>query len=98
MTTRRRVVVLPQVFDRLDDLLPQERSPSGRPSAADFVLHDLTAMIDPLADDFERSTAAIPGSSIRVLVASGITVSYFAVYARLERDTVEVYSISIDEQ
>ena len=47
--TRRRVVVLPQFFDRLDQLLPDERSASGEPSTADFVLHDLTAIIDTLA-------------------------------------------------
>jgi len=58
--TGHSVVALPQFFDRLDQLLPDERSASGEPSTADFVLHDLTASIDTLAEDYEGTTIPAP--------------------------------------
>lgn len=99
MTSRRRVVVLPGFFDRLDDLLPAERTAAGHPSTADFALHDLTAMIDTLADDYEGSTLPVPDTDVRVLVTAGMTVSYVAIYVRLRVDgTVEVLSLDLDDR
>ncbi len=99
MTSRRRVVVLPEFFDRLDELLPAERTAAGRPSTADFALHDVTAIIDTLADDYEGSTLPVPGTDIRVLVTAGMMVSYVAIYVRLRvDDTVEVLSLDLDER
>ena len=97
--TRRQVVVLPEFFDHLDQLLPAERSPAGTPSTADFALHDLTAIIDTLAAEFATSTLPVPGTDVRVLIAAGMTVSFVAIYAR-ERDdgTIEVISLDLDER
>ncbi len=97
--TRRQVVVLAEFFDRLDELLPAERSPSGRPSTADFALHDLTAVIDTLAEEYESRTMAVPDTDVRVLVTAGMTVSFVAIYVR-ERDdrTIEVISLDLDER
>jgi len=98
VTSRRRVVVLPEFFDRLDELLPAERTATGRPSTADFALHDLTAIIDTFADDYEGSTMAVPGTDTRLLVTAGMTVNYAAIYARLRPDdTVEILSLDLDE-
>jgi len=99
VTPRRRVVVLPEFFDRLDELLPAERTETGRPSTADFVLHDLTAIIDTLADDYEGSTLPVPSTDTHLLVTAGMTVSYVAIYVRLRtEDTVEVLSLDLDER
>ncbi|MCP3853174.1 MAG: hypothetical protein GY698_00375 [Actinomycetia bacterium] len=99
MTSRRRVVVLPEFFDQLDEFLPAERTATGRPSTADFALHDLTAIIDTLADDYGGSTLSVPGTETRALVTAGMTVSYVAIYVRLRADdTVEVLSLDLDER
>lgn len=95
--TRRRVVVLPQFFDRLDELLPAERTASGGPSTADFVLHDLTAIIDTLADDYEETTMAAPDTHVRVMVTAGMTVPFVAIYVDLRPDdTIEIISLDLD--
>lgn len=99
MTSRRRVVVLPEFVDRLDELLPAERTATGRPSTADFALHDLTAIIDTLADDYEGATLPVPGTDTRVLVTAEMTATCIAVYMRLRADgTVEVLSLDLDER
>ena len=61
VSARRHVVVLPEFFDRLDDLLPAERTADGTPSTADFVLHELTSIVETLAEDYEGVTTPIPG-------------------------------------
>jgi len=48
--------VAPFFFDRLDQLLPAERSPT---STADFLLHELPPLIDLLAVDYEATTLAV---------------------------------------
>ena len=98
MTERRPVVALPQFFDRLDELLPTERSASGRPSSTDFLLHELPAIIDALAENYEASTMPVPGIEDRVLVTGGLTVEYVAVYVGLEGRTVQLYWVDIEPQ
>ncbi len=95
--TRRQVRVTPPFFDRLDELLPSERGPDGTPSATDFLLHDLPAIIDLLADDFMRHTSPVAEDpEIRVLIAAGPLVPYVAVYAVLAADdAVEVIFVEI---
>lgn len=95
--TRFRVVVRPEFFERLDELLPQERTPQGDPSTADFLLHDLTAIIDTLAGEFPNRTLPVDGTDIRVLVVAGMTLPFVAIYVReVDSTTVEVLSIDID--
>ena len=95
--TRRRVVVLPQFFDRLDRLLPHEPSASGNPSTADFVLHDLTAILDTLAEDYEGTTIPAPDTHIRIMITTGMTVPFVAVYVELRPDeTIEIISVDLD--
>jgi hypothetical protein len=48
VSARRQVRVAPSFFDRLDELLPAERSPTGVPSTADFLLHEIPPLIDLL--------------------------------------------------
>lgn len=95
---RREVRISEQFFARLDDLLPPERSADGRPSATDFLLHELPNVIDELADDFVGST--LPSGyddEIRVLVANGLLVKAFVIYAVLDgADVVDVFYLDID--
>ncbi len=85
------MIVLPLFFDRLDVLLPSERGPDGMPSTADFVLHELTHVVEALADDFIGATSPLPDSDTRVLVATGLLVGAMAIYVRENsRGAVEV--------
>lgn len=96
--SRRRVVVRPEFFERLDELLPEERTPAGDPSTADFVLHDLTAAIDAVAEDFESTTLPVEGSDVRVFVFAGMTIPYVAIYVReLNESTVEVLTLDVEQ-
>ncbi len=95
--TRRRFTVLPAFFDRLDQLLPSERADSGIPSATDFIVYDLSPILDALAEDYENETMPLPGTSERVVVTSGITARFVAITVRLgPDDRIEVVSIELD--
>lgn len=94
----RQVTVTDDFFDRLEILLPAERVGEGVPSRTDFLMYELPAIIDQLADDLEVVTSpASPGSTLRVYVSAGIMVDFLAVYARLVNDVVEVVWLSIDQ-
>ena len=56
MNPRRAVRVTESFFDRLDELLTADRTVAGGPSATDFLLHEMPAIIDSLALAFEAST------------------------------------------
>jgi hypothetical protein len=62
MTSRRIVRVVQEFFDRLDDLLPAERSATGAPSTTDFLLHDLPPVIDVLALNYDTVTTPVPSA------------------------------------
>lgn len=96
---RRRVIVLETFFDYLEAVLPSERGADGSPSITDFIEFDLMGVIDALAEDYEGTTTEIPGlPGYRVLIRSGSTVSYLAVYVRLSAgDIVEVIDFEIDD-
>ncbi|MCA1697254.1 MAG: hypothetical protein LC749_22470 [Actinobacteria bacterium] len=99
MSGRRQVRVAPSFFDRLDDLLPEDRSATGVPSTADFLLHEMPPLIDLLALDYDAATlevAEVPG--IRVLIAAGVLVAHVALYAVLaDDDAVEIIYLEIDD-
>ena len=81
----------PQFFERLDELLPADRSPEGAPSAADFLLYDLPRIRDQLAADFEGNTLAAEDDPVRVWVGSGVVVTNVALFAYIaDDDSVEV--------
>jgi hypothetical protein len=96
---RRQVRVTQSFFDRLDELLPDERGADATPSTADFLLHEIPAIIDRLAEDFEGSTlnvAAVP--DVRVLIVAGVLIPYVAVYAVLAPDdAVEIIYLDVDQ-
>lgn len=100
MTERRQVRVAPSFFDRLDELLPEERSASGVPSTADFLLHEMPPLIDLLALDYEATTLEVkdvPG--VRVLIAAGVLVARLALYIVLAGDgAVEIIYLEMDDE
>ena len=59
MTSRRNVRVAEHFFDQLDELLPDERSPSGLASTTDFLPYELPPIIERLAVDYEDSTLPV---------------------------------------
>ena len=95
--SRRQVRVAASFFDRLDELLPPERTGTGSPSATDFLMRELPAIIDRLATSYETSTLPMMGGSeIRVIIAAGVLVDYVAVYAVLaDDDAVEVIYLEL---
>lgn len=98
MSQRRQVRVAPSFFDRLDELLPEERSAAGVASTADFLLHEIPPLIDLLAEDYEGTTLAVPDvPGVRVLVATGVLVAHLALYVILADDgAVEIIYLEID--
>lgn len=95
MSGRRQVRVAPSFFDRLDELLPEERSAVGVPSTADFLLHELPTLIDVLALDYEQATLAVKGvPEVRVLIATGLLVARLALYVVLGVDDASRSSTS----
>lgn len=83
-------------FDRLDTLLPNERSVDGTPSATDFLVFDLPPIRDRLARNFEGETLPTVEPSIRVCIG-GVLLRYVALFAQLGADgSVEVVWLSLD--
>ena len=98
MATRRQVRVTQSFFDRLDALFPPERGASGEPSATDFLLHEVPAIIDRLADAFESSTTPVDDDPrVRMLITAGVLVEFIAVYVVLASDdAVEIFYLEVD--
>jgi hypothetical protein len=97
---RRQVRVAPSFFDRLDELLPEERSATGVPSTADFLLHEMAPLIDLLAVDYEAATLEVKDvPEVRVLIATGVLVAHLALYVVLADDNaVEIIYLEIDDE
>jgi hypothetical protein len=85
--TRRQVRATQSFFDRLDTLLPQERTADGTPSTADFLFREMPRIVDRLADDYERNTTVVPAApGVRVLISRGVFVPFILVYSALAPD------------
>jgi hypothetical protein len=99
LSERRQVRVSPSFFDRLDQLLPAERSASGAPSTADFLLHEIPPLIDVLAMDYDTTTLAVDGvPGVRVLIAAGVLVPYLALFTLVTSDgAIEIIYLEIDD-
>jgi len=95
--TERLVCFTEQFFDRLDLLLPNERGADGTPSVTDFLLLDLPRVRDALVSDYEGSTLPTEEPDVRVLIAAGVLVDRYAIYATCEDNTVDVFWLVFDE-
>ena len=96
---RRVVRVSAAFFDQLDELLGAERGPAGEPSATDFVVIELPAVVERFATDFESLPEMIDGAPAgRMLIAPGLLVRAFAVFGILVTDgSIELVGITIEE-
>ena len=85
-------------WDDLHRQLGAERGPGGEPSRIDFELHDLVTIFEVLTTRWDELPQFIPGrADYRVLIARGVLVRAYSVYAGLTRDgAVELLSLEID--
>lgn len=99
MPADRRVVrVSPAFFDHLDEQLGSTRGKAGKPSATDFLVLDLPAIVERFATDFEGLPEFVEGfGTARVLVATSQLARAVAVYGVLDADgTIELIGVEID--
>lgn len=99
MAADRRVVRVSQAFfDQLDEQLPSERGPEGDPSATDFVVIELSAVVERFASGFDNLPEVIEGApGARMLIAPGLLVRVFAVFGVLMIDgSVELVGITLE--
>ena len=94
--TERSVRFTQSFFDRLDELLPAERSADGAPSASDFIVFEVPAIRDRLASDAMGTTLPLDRPLMRVSVTSGVLVNRIAVYALVADDEVVVFDLDLD--
>jgi hypothetical protein len=100
MAADRRIVrVSSAFFDQLDEQLRAERSDNGEPSATDFVVIELPAVIERFATDFESLPEIIDGApGGRMLIAPGLLVRAFAVYGLLVAGgSIDLVGITIEQ-
>lgn len=95
---RRSVRVTDAFFEQLDEQLGPDRGPSGEPSATDFLVIELPAVVDRFATDFDSLPEIIEGFSAgRMLIVPGLLVRAFAVYGLLiADDAIEVIGVELD--
>ena len=98
MTARREVRATDEFFDDLDRQLGDERGQEGEPSATDFLLMDLPAIIEQFAERFDDLLEVVPGEpTVRVVVGAGILVRAVVVYGvELSDGVVELVGVEID--
>ena len=96
--SRREVRATQAFFEALDAQLGDERGPNGEPSAADFQSHELFAIVDRFAEEWERLPELISGRlDYRVFIGSGMVVQAFVVTGQLASDgAVELIGIEVD--
>lgn len=96
--SRRAVRATPAFFEDLDRQLSATRGPNGEPSVNDFQTLELLRIVEAFATGFGHLPELIPGRpDYRVLVASGLLVSRFAVIGQLASDgAVELAQLDLD--
>lgn len=96
MAIERRVRFTEEFFDRLDELLPEERSADGTPSATDFLVFELPSIRDRLAADALDATLMTERSSVRIGITSGVLVDRIALYMLVGSTEVVVFDLDLD--
>jgi hypothetical protein len=95
---RRIVRASPAFFVDLDRQLGSDRGPHGEPSATDFLVIELPAIVEQFAIGFDSLPEAVEGvAEARMVIGTGGLVRAFAVYGLLmSDDSVELIGIEID--
>jgi hypothetical protein len=96
--TRRIVRASAAFFDDLDRQLGPDRGLRGEPSATDFLVIEVPAIVEQFATDFESLPEAVEGvAEARMVIGTGRLVRAFAVYGLLMGDdSIELIGIEID--
>lgn len=98
MNHRRTVRTSPAFFQQLDIQLGDTRGPNGEPSATDFLVFELPAIVEAFATRFDDLPEAVEGvPDARMAIGTGKLVRAFAVYGLLMADdSVELIGVEID--
>jgi len=81
MTDRREVRVAESFFEDLDLQLGGERGPNGEPSATDFLVVDLPAVVEVFVTEFDSLPETIGGvGSMRMFIGTSALAYAFVVY------------------
>lgn len=98
MSDRRRVRVTAALFEQLDDQLSPDRGPKGEPSATDFIVLELPAIVERFSTGFDDLPEVVEGlPSARMLIAPGLLVECFVVYGVLAVDkAIDLIGVTFD--
>ena len=94
--TDRTVRFTESFFDRLEELLPNERGADGTPSITDFISLEIPSIRDRLALDAMNATLPTALPDVRVCISAGNLVRGFVAYVTIGDHDVEGFHISFD--
>jgi hypothetical protein len=97
--SRRVVRFTPEFFVLLDEQLPNERGPNGKPTTAEFAANDLMTIIERFATRWDDLPMPIWGRpDYRMLITTSRLVPFVSVYGQLSPvdGAVELVDIDID--
>ena len=98
MSRRREVRVTDSFFAEVDNQFGLERGPAGEPSATDFIVVDLPAIVEQFAsafDELPEATDAIP--SMRMFIGSGTLAIAFVVHGiEMQKGVIHLIGIEVD--
>jgi hypothetical protein len=98
VTERRTVRVTDAFFAQLDTYFGADRGPNGEPSATDFIVLELPAIVERFATDFDRLAEIVDGVPAgRMLITSGVLVRAIAVFGlATSNTTVDLIGLTVE--
>lgn len=98
MTARRTVRVTDAFFDQLDTYFRPDRGPQGEPSATDFIVLELPAIVERFATGFDELPEIVEGLPVgRMLITSGVLVRAVAVFGLATTGTtIDLIGLAIE--
>jgi hypothetical protein len=96
--TRRVVRASTAFLEQLDTQLGAERGPHGQPSATDFLVVEVPAIVEAFATRFDGLPEAVEGvPEARMVIGTGKLVRAFAAYGLLMDDgSIELIGVEIE--
>lgn len=98
MTARRTVRVTEAFFDQLDTYFGPDRGVRGEPSATDFIVLELPAIVERFAIGFDELPEIVEGVPVgRMLITSGVLVRAVAVFGLASSvAAIDLIGITVD--
>jgi MoxR-like ATPase len=85
----RTVKVTEEFLDRLDMLMPAHNSADGTPTAQDFLVHELPAVIELLKRDYEEHTYVRDETSgMRLITFESVLAGLITLHTALSDDGI----------